>query len=243
MEPYLYHHLAQGTIRLVRVLPGAREEPIKCELIPYALRSGQAPGLFEALSYVWGDTKRLMRIQLRDVFTNQYQYLDVTYNLNAALRQLRDSDLPRTLWIDAICMFTRAILRLSYPDAGSFIGINQNDLLERASQVQVMSSIYNHASHVTVWLGEGTDDSISAFELLHRAAQRSMRPPSIEEINTLTKLLIERAEFLKGVLLRPWFRRVWVSEVRVLHSIHTDYFRGSARGCGRQIYFCCMWPK
>jgi hypothetical protein len=58
----------------------------------------------------------------------------VTVNLESALRYLRHSDLPRVLWIDAIC-------------------INQHDLGEKRHQVSIMQSIYTYAEQVVVWLG------------------------------------------------------------------------------------------
>jgi hypothetical protein len=107
MGRYIYSPLAQGPthIRLLRVLPGADDDEIKCEIFHYTLRAERASALYEALSYVWGpESNEPCRIFLRNTDDEQYWYLDVRPNLLAALRRLRDPDLPRILWIDAICM-------------------------------------------------------------------------------------------------------------------------------------------
>lgn len=64
----------------------------------------------------------------------------ITYNLAAALKHLRATELfadeaALPIWIDAIC-------------------INQADLAERSQQVAIMGSIYSGARCVLSWLGE-----------------------------------------------------------------------------------------
>ena len=49
------------------------------------------------------------------------------------------------VWVDAIC-------------------INQNDIVERNQQVQIMGDIYRAASRVRVWLGHGTDSIVSSSD-------------------------------------------------------------------------------
>jgi hypothetical protein len=77
------------------------------------------------------------------------------------------------------------------------LGINQEDVHERASQVQIMSLIYSYAASVTVWLGEEADNSSKMFDMLRQAAV----PYS------------ERDLFLQHfvkLLERSWFGRIWV---------------------------------
>ncbi|KAI8664947.1 HET domain-containing protein [Fusarium sp. Ph1] len=62
-------------------------------------------------------------------------HLEITVNLDKALRHLRLSSMSRRLWVDAIC-------------------IGQTDLAELARQVQYMRLVYKRASRVIVWLGE-----------------------------------------------------------------------------------------
>jgi hypothetical protein len=100
---------------------------------------------YEAVSYVWGDTRKR-----RDI-TIDGATISVTSNLYGALTALRHQRLSRRsyssdtgtglaqpqvrrLWVDAVC-------------------INQEDLPERTSQVELMSRIFAGARRVLAWLG------------------------------------------------------------------------------------------
>jgi hypothetical protein len=89
--------------------------------------------LYEALSYVWGERDFSATLRLQD----GVKMMKITPNLAEALRRLRHTDQPRTLWVDQICM-------------------NQNDDQEKAQQVSMMARIYESAKQVLVWLGEET---------------------------------------------------------------------------------------
>jgi uncharacterized membrane protein len=90
------------------------------------------------------------------------------------------------------------------------LGINQNDLQERSSQVQIMSTIYRLAAHVTVWLGEEANDSVYVFDLLHRAARIPSRQISYE-LSDFTNQLRGRVKSLEALICRPCFTRIWVN--------------------------------
>ncbi|KAI1199853.1 heterokaryon incompatibility protein-domain-containing protein [Nemania serpens] len=92
------------------------------------------PPKYEALSYCWGDASDLGLI-----FCDGKPF-PVTKNLESALRHLRQSQDDRVLWIDAIC-------------------INQDNLAERAYQVNLMRRIYQIAYRVLIWLGDKSEDS------------------------------------------------------------------------------------
>ncbi|KAF2651323.1 HET-domain-containing protein, partial [Lophiostoma macrostomum CBS 122681] len=114
------------SFRILRLEPGARDAPIDCTLLT---RNIHEPDLiYEAISYAWGDQSDRVSI------TCNGQHLSITQSLHGALAVFRLVDKPRLLWADAIC-------------------INQNDLQERGSQVQLMRSIYKSASEVLIWLG------------------------------------------------------------------------------------------
>ncbi|EUC43988.1 hypothetical protein COCMIDRAFT_38114 [Bipolaris oryzae ATCC 44560] len=66
--------------------------------------------------------------------------VQVTPNLEAALRRIRPSDSEVTLWVDAVC-------------------INQQDLDERNVQVAMMSKLYSKTMLTYAWLGEDDDGS------------------------------------------------------------------------------------
>jgi hypothetical protein len=83
---------------------------------------------FCTVSWFWGDAKPAEKMELNG------RSLEVPKNAIRALSDLRDNDLPKRLWIDAVC-------------------INQNDKAERASQILLMSDIYSFANLTYVWLG------------------------------------------------------------------------------------------
>jgi hypothetical protein len=149
MSTCKYSPLPQGSIRLLRLLPNRDDEdPIRCRVFDFGLaKSKKGTHLYDALSYVWGQSEKPYLIHIDE------DTLAVTANLHTALLHLRDPEFERVLWIDAIC-------------------INQDDKLERGYQVQFMARIYGRADKVIVWLGESTDDSDLAIEELSSAANK-----------------------------------------------------------------------
>jgi len=100
---------------------------------------------FAALLYVWGAfTKPPITI------TCNSQGVPVTQNCQAALQALRKRLGPFTIWIDAVC-------------------INQNDNLEKASQIPLMGEIYSMADRAYLWLGQATEVEDNAMSYLQRA--------------------------------------------------------------------------
>jgi hypothetical protein len=74
---------------------------------------------------------------------------------------MRFKDSVRLLWADALC-------------------INQEDLLERAHQVNIMKNIFQRASRVLIWLGPEKESNLAMFLLksLHRERLESKAIPS-----------------------------------------------------------------
>ena len=104
--------------------------------------SDEAPE-YEALSYVWGPTSPAKRMVLNG------KEINMTPNLDSALRQLRWPGSKRLLWVDALC-------------------INQDDLEEKAHQIKLMGFIYALASGVLVWLGPGTDETDAVMRSIEK---------------------------------------------------------------------------
>jgi hypothetical protein len=212
-SPLLAH---PNSIRLLRLLPASRaEDPVRCRIFDYSLTTPvRTSHLYECLSYVWGDVEEKQTIQVEDA------ELAVTKNLHGALQRLRDPDLDRIVWVDAVC-------------------INQDDIEERAKQVQIMAMIYACASRVVVWLGEEADGSQDAMELLREDASRVYRkqrrlhntenelyeeeigddalgdlPPGDETSKLVKKRADSEAQAFQTkameLLRRPWFQRIWV---------------------------------
>lgn len=117
--------LHRKQIRILLLLPGKEADPIRCEL--YTAHLCDNPH-YEALSYVWGNPKIV-----RPIFLEGRQ-VQVTVNLEAALRSLRLSYEPRHMWVDALC-------------------INQTDDAEKTHQVSLMKEIYEGTTLGLLWLG------------------------------------------------------------------------------------------
>ncbi|KAE8386812.1 heterokaryon incompatibility protein-domain-containing protein [Aspergillus alliaceus] len=195
MLQYKYSPLPAGPsiIRVLRLLPNEDSTiPIKCQLISYSLpTTGKGHHLYEALSYVWGSESKPQCIFIDGCA------LPVTDNLYTALLHLRDYQLPRILWVDAVC-------------------INQQDDQEKASQIQLMPIIYGQASHVIVWLGAAADNSDRALENIRLSAEYK---PSEDKATIMQEKKTDYTAILM-LLQRPWFRRIWVlQEISAARSI------------------------
>jgi hypothetical protein len=125
-------------IRLLKILPDRWSAGIRCDLDIVSLDEEPA---YTALSYVWGNPHDTVPIVV------QGSSFQATKNLVAAMRRLRSSKHPLTVWIDAIC-------------------IDQKNLDEKTQQITIMSSIYKSASEVAVFLGEsGILDIVPAKDI------------------------------------------------------------------------------
>ncbi|KAF2828434.1 HET-domain-containing protein, partial [Ophiobolus disseminans] len=185
MDRYVYKPLPAENlcVRLLRLLPGPRDAEIQCEMMNYSIDQSRSYGLYEALSYVWGDPSNKIRVAVRDQDDAHFRYLEVTTNLYAGLLRLRDTRTSRLIWIDAI-------------------SINQHDLVERGQQVQRMATIYANSSQVVVWLGPGSSDG----ENPHHCREAFTR---IRQSTTHTNVL---PDDVRTLLKREWFTRVWVTQ-------------------------------
>ncbi|KAI0814575.1 heterokaryon incompatibility protein-domain-containing protein [Xylaria sp. FL0064] len=181
-------------IRTITLVPGKAPEPVKCELDTVSLLDN--PG-FEALSYTWGEPR-----PTRKIFING-QRRRVGENLEFALSHLRYDDRPRTLWADAIC-------------------INQEDISERNSQVQLMGTIYSRASGVLAWLGPEYNDSDLAFDFLKTMPTDPEvhwdpdRYPELRDAYTLHHI-----KAVNNLLERAWWHRVWTVQESILCPVLT----------------------
>jgi hypothetical protein len=165
--------LGSDSIRLLRLMPNEHENaPIQCRLHNYPLEKlDKGTHLYEALSYVWGDSHTPESVSI-----DNYD-LPVTVNLYKALLRLRDRTFERILWVDSIC-------------------INQADEKEKEYQIQLMAKIYGQANRVIVYLGEVKDNSDQALKDIRVAAQdESMSSLQSEEGQKAILKLLERPWF------------------------------------------------
>jgi hypothetical protein len=133
---FVYSPLAtERMIRLIKFQESSAGK-INCEIIH--VETDKCPR-YIALSYTWGDP---------GVFDYIYvsgKALGVPMNLAQPLAWFSHFEPEYHFWADSIC-------------------INQKDLAERSSQVQLMTSIYKGADWVAAWLGPSTPATDFAFE-------------------------------------------------------------------------------
>lgn len=190
VQQRVYKPLSSNQTRVLKIHPSSDpSSPVKCDLITATLHeeTGAIPLdsiqrlSYEALSYTWGDPASTERIQVNDI------PFYVSKNLFIALKNLRLAKKDRILWTDACC-------------------INQQDLEEKAQQVEMMFSIYLKASKVVVWLGEASPAATKVFSLIEKprsALYKWNEAVRDEEMRAAAQSLMETT---------PYFRRTWIRQ-------------------------------
>ncbi|KAJ8112209.1 hypothetical protein OPT61_g5367 [Boeremia exigua] len=146
----IYHSLDVENLetRVLEICRAEPNEPVECKLHTVSLNNDFD---FVALSYLWGDPS-----DTTDILLNGHVF-PITRNLESALRHIPKLDFGfgpvRWLWADAIC-------------------INQQDLLERGSQVRfLMSAVYGRATYVIAWLGPLDETIARGLRILQEIGQ------------------------------------------------------------------------
>lgn len=191
---YEYSKLAsKDEIRLLFLQPGQESDMIECDLI--STKFGPAMQRYEALSYHWGPREPKYEIRIYNHsrgtdqpslrrFTGQRFY--ILGELYSALKCLRDPQRTVALWVDAIC-------------------INGEDGEELNTQMSMIVDIFNRASNVCVWLGEGGSRSRVAMNLIPKVLDLVNFDDLLKADHTLDEL----QAFLE-LTARPWFSQRWV---------------------------------
>ncbi|EEU43574.1 uncharacterized protein NECHADRAFT_82497 [Fusarium vanettenii 77-13-4] len=195
MPQFQYRGLGEGDqpIRLVTILPGSDRQPVSLQ-IRHTIMAQETPPIYEALSYVWGSSDDGVAVSVAYSDDPYQSTLMVGQKLFVALQHLRRADKPRTMWIDALC-------------------INQEDIAERSNQVRNMGNVYRLASRVVVWLGEAENDSDFIMSLVQDVGARMQREPDGWIQYLESEAYKSRAmHALHFLLLRPWFKRVWIRQ-------------------------------
>lgn len=91
---YTKSHSA-SSIRLIHLLPGSISTPVRAHLVAHQLRD-TCP--YETFSYVCGEPDLGEKLLVRE------HQLKISKRLHTIILQLRLTDSPRNLWIDAICI-------------------------------------------------------------------------------------------------------------------------------------------
>ncbi|KAL2065792.1 hypothetical protein VTL71DRAFT_3462 [Oculimacula yallundae] len=211
-EIYTYTPLdpTKQEIRLITLHPNASlDAPVTITLSSTSLLTNPS---YEAISYVWGDPHITAPIAL-DGFS-----VEVTTNLETALRYMRLDSEIRILWVDAIC-------------------INQKDDLEKNHQVGMMGDIYRSCTKCLAWLGEDVEgDGKETFEMLKVLAAGIDFPFSDPFLDCKNLLEHPRTRFicLYNVMQRAYWRRLWILQETVLPA-RAEYW------CGRSIIDRNVW--
>jgi hypothetical protein len=208
-NPYLLARLVdKSQIRLLKVQAHKNGDgEIQCEMRTVNLDDGPN---YVALSYTWGPpTDRAAEAgvtsdPLHAIACNGGT-IKITQNLyDFFQRAIQHPDLSsRWLWIDSVC-------------------INQDDPLERSSQVSLMASIYRSAERVIAWLGEEDTDTEYAFSLITTLATlcedcaRHIRPQNmLSQSKEFSDILgpLSHSKFwscMRRFWRRRYFQRAWI---------------------------------
>ncbi|KAJ4403450.1 hypothetical protein N0V91_006502 [Didymella pomorum] len=217
-KPYVPLNRHRQEVRQIRLLPGKRDDPVVCELLPpEPLETAR----YLAISYCAGDPNVTKRVTVNGLDFNAFA------NLEAALRKCRqdiddydEKRPPAPLWADQIC-------------------IDQSNPLERAHQVAFMRNIYERAGRVKVWLGdEGRGGAGLGWlhgqygNILDFLEPLNLDPKNQDDEETLGAIdytcevigkalaedyihdpdLVEAWMGLRDLMYSPWWGRCWVTQ-------------------------------
>jgi hypothetical protein len=152
------------SIRVLALKPGTDNEPIRGTLEHFDLEELKVVfAHFDALSYVWGAAV------YDRTFECQTGIIMITKSLEEALQRLRSTYETLHIWADGIC-------------------INQEDILERESQVKLMGQVYRQAKQVKIWLGpDPTYAAIEAFRFIKQSTRKLDFKDATMDWSPLTK--------------------------------------------------------
>jgi hypothetical protein len=176
--------------RLLEILPGERDEGLKCFLTHSSLTSHPD---YYAVSYTWGTPGIFQEIELGGMAHA------IQANLFDFLQQLRVTYTAVVLWVDALC-------------------INQDDILEKNIQVPLMGSIYSYAKAVLVWLGPQADGSEEYFDSCNQILSQSpsLRLSILRNVDSDATAHISAV--MKSLQRRAYWTRTWIIQEIVLAS-------------------------
>jgi hypothetical protein len=190
---------ASKYIRLLSLEESRNEDVLECTLTTVE-RSAAPP--YGAISYLWGEPEPTRRLTVNGL------EVDVRYNCSYALRQISTHRLVDYYWIDALC-------------------INQSNIPEKSSQVQMMGSIFAGAQKVLASLGQYEDDTELIFEELSKWPSLQIQPAqdrSDPEDDWFTFFEGFDGEYwrpdillaLRSIAKRPYWQRLWVLQEVIL---------------------------
>lgn len=192
--------------RLLTLYPGQFTDEV-CATVSHETYHHHHGVPYECLSYAWGDAEGQEYVHLRYEASQDPVVLRCRRNLVTALRYLRYPDKSRVIWADAIC-------------------IDQDNVGERSRLVAHMGEIYKRAVQIVVWLGEEDEGTASALETIDKLSEGIMLHSHHRTCETIPGSEAETVEHrpsdsvikpsdwksLNQLMLRPWFKRLWVRQ-------------------------------
>ncbi|OCK74210.1 HET-domain-containing protein [Lepidopterella palustris CBS 459.81] len=198
MHHYQYTPLANHhSIRVIELLKGQAKDPVFCRVHHVDLAHNT---IYNTLSYTWENELPTIPISC-----DEHELL-VTPNLHAALLRLRHHSRNLTIWVDAIC-------------------INQYDIEERSSQVQLMRKIYQCGRQLLIWLGEEDPGTATAARVIRRLDEMVKKGLRISDDITrdnshlLMNLGLPNIDSADWVAFRKFFDRRWFQRVWILQEV------------------------
>jgi hypothetical protein len=215
---FSYSKVEENEIRILCLKPGLGGDPLRALL--FKRKIDDAKDGYEALSYCWGDPNEIKRhkIYIRDLNETlpnlsekdykdnargvwqittskalkrnkkfEYQF-PIRRNLHQALMRLRSQEHPVNIWVDAIC-----------------IDQSERGKLEKQQQLAMMAQIYNYASNVCIWLGEGYVGAEGGIQLIKDVM-------NFKNFDSLmdAPMAKERWSHLIEIMKATWFSRRWI---------------------------------
>ncbi|CAN9411980.1 unnamed protein product [Alternaria alternata] len=186
MSTYVYQTLeGPEHIRLIVLHPAlSNDAPLRIDFVSSTLEDLE--GRYDAISYTWGEPLLTFPLYIDGNGTQ----VNVTGNLDRALRYLRYGDRERLFWADAAC-------------------IDQQNPEEKAVQIPLMVQIFRGARTVMAWLDPGGDTTIEqkgmrAVDRLSRISGQNWL--SFEWVNHVRPDIDDIFRFFN----LPWFKRLWI---------------------------------
>ena len=203
-------------IRLIHILPGPRDDTLRCWMSYISLQDPDATP-YECISYCWGGLQDSENIAILpetsfsafgpSLPTESAHMLPITKNLYTALQYLRANGEERVLWVDALC-------------------INQRNLSERGAQVAMMRQIFAKSTNTVIWVGESDQETADLLRAAVKVGEHYSRnqerglvasmhtnsgPNYLHRIHASIKDVYEDWGALDFPLFqREWFKRTWV---------------------------------
>ena len=199
----IYQHLPLDTatphIRLLKLLPGHEDDDIKLELENVQLHNDELQ--YDAISYTWGLEQPLQVVKIANksllLRTNIWQFLKHCRRTKITVDKL---------WVDSVC-------------------INQEDLVERNTQVRCMTEIFAKARRVLIWLGE----DVSSLPLMCTVAERMpMNGAQVQDYegdffrelskDSQTKIGVDILQDFVKIMYSMYWWRLWIVQEICLNS-------------------------